>query len=219
MNTTIHLKIGRNDQPCRQGVLGLLGLAPVLLLASCGYDRSLADRNTLGGSSVLPTLTGKAGDDIPAAEGPSAVSLLRLDWQPIDFIVSVDGTVHGPVWRVDAVASNANARQRSLHPTLESALQLGSSRGGQRVEGVVSPFVATGNVLAMPIMMIATPPFDSYVSPSRASLYKRARPGQSMAGAVPAEGPSDSSVSPGAGPSADSSNKVDQSGQGSSDEQ
>lgn len=190
----------------------------MLVLVSCSYDRTIADRNTIGGSFELPTLTGTPAEDIPTVQGPSVVSLLRLEWQPINFIVPVDGTVHGPTWRIDAVAGDANARQRSLHPTLDSALQLGSSRRGQRVEAIASPFVATGNVLVMPVLMFTTPPFDSYVSPSRASLYKRARPGQPMAGAIPASEPVEPPVPPIMDPTPDTPNQVDPSGQGVPDE-
>lgn len=155
-------------------------------LSACAYDRSLADRNTLGADAAVPTITGQAAEDIPTDVGPSLHSLLRLDWQPMDVLVPVDGTVHGPTWRVDVVASNADDRHRSLYPTLDSAMKLHSSRRGQVIEGVLSPFVMIGNVVALPVMAFVDPP-GSVMSPSRTMLYKRSAPGQTLAGPIPAQ--------------------------------
>lgn len=164
----------------------ILAGAALLAHAGCGYDRSLADRNTLDGHAEIASLSGKAAGDIPTSAGASVRSLERLEWQPIDVIVPVDGTVHGPTWRIDVVTTDPNARQRSLHPTLSSAMQLGSGSRGQLLEGVISPFVAFGNVLAMPVFLFTDPP-GSVMSPSRTMLYKRTQPGRTVAGPIPVD--------------------------------
>ncbi|RMH11403.1 MAG: hypothetical protein D6695_09200 [Planctomycetota bacterium] len=167
-----------------------MSLLPVIALAGCGYERALATRNVLGGSTTLATLTGRASDDIPVDDSPSTHSIMRAEWQPIDVLVPVDGTVHGPTWRIDARADGPSPRQKSLHPTLRSALALASNKRVQVWEGVLAPFVGLANVAAMPVLMLKDPP-ASYMSPSRTTLYKRSRPGRTVAGTIPAQDDSD----------------------------
>lgn len=160
-----------------------LALLASIPLAGC-YNRSLADRNTIGASGQIATLTGNAAPDVPTNIAPSARSLSRLDWQPVDFLVPVDGTVHGPQRRIDLRYLSKSPRDRFLYPTVESALDLSTDRLGRRIEGSAAPFVGMLNVLTMPVNLFRDPP-GSYMSPSKAMLYKRYRPGRSVAGSIP----------------------------------
>ncbi|MCL4219761.1 MAG: hypothetical protein KJZ65_00185 [Phycisphaerales bacterium] len=163
----------------------LLALALLALLPSAGcYNRTLADRNTIGSSCQITTLTGKAAPDVPTNITPSARSLSRLDWQPIDVLVPVDGTVHGPQRRIDLRYVSKSPRDRFLYPTVESALDVSTDRRGRRIEGAAAPFVGVFNIFAMPVNVFRDPP-GSYMSPTKAMLYKRSRPGATIAGSIP----------------------------------
>lgn len=154
-----------------------------LSLAGC-YNRSLADRNTIARSGEIASLTGKPAPDVPTHVAPSAGSLSRLDWQPIDFVVPVDGTVHGPQRRIDLRYLSNSPRHRFLYPTVESALDVSADRRGRRIEAAAAPVVGLLNVFTMPVNLFRDPP-GSYMSPSKTMLYKRSRPGGTLAGAIP----------------------------------
>lgn len=167
-----------------------LTLMLVVALAMTGcYNRSLADRNTIGCCGEIRTLSRVPAPDVPTDIAPSVHSLARLDWQPIDFMVPVDGTVHGPQRRIDLRYLSASSRHRFLYPTAESALDLSADRRGRRIEGAAAPVVGLFNVFTMPINLFRDPP-GSYMSPSKAMLYKRYRPGGTLAGTIPQFEPS-----------------------------
>lgn len=123
--------------------------------------------------------------DTPAT---ATTSLTRSNWQPVDFIVPVDGTVHGPLWRWDARPPSETARDKALYPTAETALDLTSPLGPQIREALIDPVLALGNTLAMPVFIFANPPGNS-MSPSAATLYKRSPKGRAIAGPIPQPAP------------------------------
>ncbi|KAA0215361.1 MAG: hypothetical protein DYG94_04250 [Leptolyngbya sp. PLA3] len=171
-----------------------LALLLVLPLSAC-YNRSLADRNTIARTGQIATLTGNPAPDVPTQVAPSVHSLSRLEWQPIDVIVPVDGTVHGPQRRIDLRYLSTGPRHRFLFPTVDSALDLSADRRGRRIEAAAAPFVGLLNVFTMPINLFRDPP-GSYMSPSKAMLYKRSRPGATLAGVIPQLDPAPAQAPP-----------------------
>lgn len=163
-------------------------LAAMVLVSGCGYDRSLSARNVLGGNTAIGSLSG-ASTSLPleSASTPT-VSMSRVEWEPIDFVVPVDGTVHGPLWRVSVRAEDDAPRSKGLYPTAESALDLDKHSWASAHEALLEPFVAVGNVIAMPVLAIMDPP-GNHQSPSKKSLYKRSERGRSVAGTIPAPEP------------------------------
>ena len=154
------------------------------LLAGCGFDRTIAERTTLGANQPVWTLTPAmivSEHDTPAT---ATISLTRSNWQPVDFIVPVDGTIHGPLWRWDARAPGETARDKALYPTAETALELTGPIGPQVGEALMAPVVAFGNTLAMPVFVFRSPP-GNFMSPSVATLYKRSPRGRAIAGTIP----------------------------------
>lgn len=162
------------------------GLAVVVVLAGCGYNRSIAERNLLGGNSVISGLSADTAADAATAHIATTptVSLSRQEWPPVDFVVPVDGTVHGPLWRMDAVAKVDTPRGKALYPTAESALDLREHSPSFAYEALLEPFVAIGNVIGMPVLAFMDPP-GNHQSPSKRSLYKRSGHGRTMAGSIP----------------------------------
>ncbi len=154
------------------------------MLSGCGFDRTIAERTTLGGDQAVWTLSPASLVSINDTPATATTSLTRSNWQPVDFIVPVDGTVHGPLWRWDPRPPRDTARQKALYPTAETALELAGPLGPQAHEAFVAPFIAMGNAFAVPVLIFADPPGD-FMSPSAATLYKRSPKGRSVAGPIP----------------------------------
>lgn len=171
----------RGSRTDRTAAAGLAVLATAL--GGCGYDHGIAERPFLGGNTPLGTLT--PGEVEPIADaGTPTVSLARDEWVPTDFVVPVDGTVHGPLWRWDARGRGDTPRQKALYPTAETALDLRPQGGASVREAVLQPFLSIANVVALPVLAFLDPP-GNRMSPSRSSLYKRSMGGHSAAGAIP----------------------------------
>ncbi len=168
------------------------------MLSGCGFDRTIAERTTLGADQAVWTLSPASLVSINDTPATDTTSLTRSNWQPVDFIVPVDGTVHGPLWRWDARGPLETARHKALYPTAETALELAGPLGPQVREALVAPLLAFGNSLALPALVFTDPPSD-LMSPSAATLYKRSPRGRSIAGPIP-EPPATASEPPSSAP-------------------
>jgi hypothetical protein len=167
-----------------------LHAAPVLALAAllggCGYDGRIAERAFLGGNTPIATFD-PATPDAPAPAAPTT-TLDRETWAPIDFLVPVDGTVHGPLWRWNARGDARTPRQKALYPTSLTALDLAPEGGASVRQAVAQPFVALANIIALPVLVFTDPP-GNHLSPSAATLYTRSVRGRPVAGPIPAAPP------------------------------
>jgi hypothetical protein len=166
----------------------VLGALAASTLTGCGFDRTIAERTTLGADQAVWTLTPALVASTNDSPATATASLTRSNWQPVDFIVPVDGTIHGPLWRWDAYPPRETARQKALYPTAETALELASPLGPQVREAVVAPLLAFANSLALPVLVFTDPPAD-FMSPSAATLYKRSPKGRPTAGPIPEPAP------------------------------
>ncbi len=140
---------------------------------------------TIGGQLTLVPLS-----DVHVRELESALvattTMTRSNWQPVDFVVPVDGTIHGSTWRWDAPPPRQTARQKSLYPTAETALEDGGSAGPLVHEALLQPLYALGNVVAMPVLAFMDPP-GTHMTPTAKTLYKRSIRGRAVAGVVPVD--------------------------------
>lgn len=164
----------------------LVGLVVAAVGASgCGFNRDLAHRTTLGGNAIILALS---PDDASMLEtnATTTTKITRSNWQPIDFIVPVDGTIHGPIWRWDARLARDTAMQKALYPTIETALEDEGAVGPQIRAALVQPFISIGNIFAIPVLAFTDPP-GTTMTPTARTLYKRSIRGRSVAGIVPVE--------------------------------
>lgn len=131
----------------------------------------LNDRNTIGGSVSLPSITPDAPIPTVASQDARTTGLDRADWPTTTFLVPVDGTVHGPDWKTTVSFAEKSRRQKGLYPTPDSALELTDAKGAQAIEGVAAPFIALLDVGLMPIRFFTAPPPTMRQSPER--IYQR----------------------------------------------
>ena len=149
-------------------------------LAAVGGSTDVNARRTIGAERELPTLAG--ADATHAINAERATRLDRGDWEPVDFRLPVDGTVHNALLKSEPSFGDEQPRAHGLYPTAESALDLGSDRGADAWRGVVEPFRAVVDLAIMPVRAFTDPAWGKRQS---ASNFKRWRSGAWYAGPVP----------------------------------
>lgn len=165
------------------------------VLGGCGERTRLHDRVTLGGRTLPGGFAPGPHLDIAHGERYDTLRMSRANWPAVEYVVPVDFTVHGPVFRVDRRAMPPTSRGRGRVPTVETALE--TSRIGPRgavFEGVVAPVRASGQAVLLPLRVVGSHgvhPREQdrlIVSPGPVLLYKRVRQGRPvMFGPLPTE--------------------------------
>lgn len=156
----------------------------MVLMVSCAALASCTDlnsRGTIGAVRSVPAL--EAGRALAVDEAPAA-RLDRSDWQPIEYRLPPDGTVHAPLWLSRAMFDDDQRRAHGLYPTSESVLYLGGDAGEQVRLGLTEPARALVDLVVMPVRMVIDPAWEVEQSPS---MYKRWRSGEWLAGPLPVE--------------------------------
>ena len=154
---------------------GVLIAAALAVLQGCTTD--LNSRRTIGAVRDLPALN-EAKADAGSVE-IAATRLGRGDWEPVEFRLPVDGTVHGPLWKSRTKFDDDMRRAHGLYPTAESALDLHSDQWDDRVRSVLDPVWAIADLAFMPVRAIARPAWKKTQGPT---MYKRWHTGEYLAG-------------------------------------
>lgn len=162
------------DMSRRVGV-GAMALVAALAGGCAGIDNS---RVVVGGEEPPALVAPSEGGDetlVEAAE-PSLDGLDRGHWASVDVEVKPDGTQHAPRLTTNGPRyADRPSRNRGLHPTVRTALDLESDGFGQWSEALAAPFHAGADVvLALPRMMIGL--LRGGVVASPAERYQRFTP-------------------------------------------
>ena len=170
----------------------LLALCLPALALTTGCVGSLNERPTLGGSQRLPALyPGSDRERATTAPSPYAVTTptTRLDrgsWEPMNFVVPVDGVAHDPVrYSERRYSEDDTPRRFGLFPTVASSLDLSSPSAPQAGEALFALPRVLLDVALFPVRAITQPISKTRQSPS--GLYKRTPEGETWwAGPRPA---------------------------------
>jgi len=162
--------------------------AAVLLLAHAAALPGCVDANNRLSVGAEPTeikfeaLSGPqplAAADAPADaafqrpdDAPSVVSLDRANWEPRALTQPVDYTLHRPHYRVPSRYPDRLPRERGLHPTADTALDLSCRSDNQQAwQALGAPLGAFVEGLSIPFRLIFEPQCGVWRSPDVA--YER----------------------------------------------
>jgi len=145
-------------------IVGLVGLAGMATLAGCMSPYN--DRSTLGRDDVVVEAIADPGPVYGPIVDNQPLTLDRANWEWVTYYVPVDGTMHNPTWRWWNGHNFENARDRGEMPNEMTALILkGDDNGAETGEAFATPFVALGEIFAMPVMLFIDPQFSGSWSP------------------------------------------------------
>ena len=137
------------------------------LAAAVGGCSSLNDDLTLGNELVMSTLAPDSSlfdpttlpQGVTTPSGPSVMGITRENWEPIVFLVPIDGTEHRAVTGFHS-RFTSDAWQRVTFPTEETVLQDPTREhlALQSLEAVTAPLNSGMDILmAIPRMFVAHP--------------------------------------------------------------
>lgn len=130
---------------------GALGGALVGGGCTLGTSRDWNARPVLGGVEGVPGLV-VIPVRRPMSDSASLRSVSRVEWDARRVVVPVDGTVHGPIYRMGRTPARLGSRRQGLWPTPESAVRLDSGPDGElRREALWAPLEALGEVVLLPL--------------------------------------------------------------------
>lgn len=151
----------------------LLGAA-ALAVGGCAHEQN--DRLRLGRCEKLPVFRVEPHELPPA--GPSVTGLDRSDWEPVVFVVPVNGVAHSPQYRPPVFDLDTLGRQRGDFPTVLEALDKGEPDAGEDIWLAARAHGwAVLDALALVPRLVIRPPTATNWSP-RVS-YERVRDGVS----------------------------------------
>jgi len=157
----------------------IMGLGAGLLALGAGGCTTDRNARLTVGAEAMPAVFAASA---PAAGDGPTTRLDRADWEPVEYRVPVDGTVHPPLWRSHASFDESPARQHGLYPTAASVLDTAGDPGEAIAAGFIEPARAVLDLAAMPVRMILEPVWTKRQSPS---MYKRWHSGAWLAGPSP----------------------------------
>jgi len=161
----IYQRIRNLRPPAR--LIALAALSTLTMWLGQGCTRTINDRTTVGGDSIL-TLTPTAARTTPSMQpstGPSLIDGQRTHWEPQTIVVEMDGVEHQPHYTTSQPNYSRSMRAVGDYPTASSALTLGSELGPQVSEALAAPFHAATDVVLFIPRAFGQPPCMITLSP------------------------------------------------------
>ena len=109
-----------------RSLVAILGAAAAL--SGCTSPEN--DRFRFGEDGMIPAFQSDAAALPTDDQIPSVTGLDRSNWEPVVFVVPVQGTAHQPTYAPGVFDLDSLPRQRGDYPTVETSLDLGEPDSG-----------------------------------------------------------------------------------------